>query len=54
MRQLTERGKEIPAIALSGYGTVSDIEKTRAAGFAEHLVKPVDFASLKAAVARYC
>ena len=41
MRQLLERGEHIPAIALSGYGTPADIESSKAAGFAEHLVKPL-------------
>jgi PAS domain S-box-containing protein len=39
-------------IAISGYGMDSDIEKSRAAGFAEHLVKPVDVMALEAAIAR--
>jgi PAS domain S-box-containing protein len=37
-------------IALSGFGMASDIEKSRAAGFSEHLVKPVAFESLRAAI----
>jgi two-component system, chemotaxis family, CheB/CheR fusion protein len=41
MRELRRRGKTIPAIALSGYGTAADIEKSKAAGFAEHIVKPI-------------
>ena len=36
-----------PAIALSGYGTDADIERSRAAGFAHHLVKPVDLDNLE-------
>jgi signal transduction histidine kinase/CheY-like chemotaxis protein len=35
-----------PAIALSGYGMESDMVQTRAAGFATHLTKPVDFPEL--------
>jgi CheY-like chemotaxis protein len=35
-------------IALSGYGQAGDRAKTRAAGFHEHLVKPVDLVSLSA------
>ena len=31
----------IPAIALSGYGAEEDVRASRAAGFTEHLVKPV-------------
>ncbi len=41
MRQLIERGRSIPAIALSGYGTPADVERSKAAGFAEHLTKPL-------------
>jgi len=36
------------AIALSGYGMDSDIAKSKAAGFDEHLTKPVDVARLGA------
>ncbi len=51
--QLATRGLRIPAIALSGYGTPADIRKSVAAGFAEHLVKPLDGAGpLEAAIAR--
>jgi CheY-like chemotaxis protein len=40
----------IPGIAISGYGTEEDIRQSRCAGFSEHLVKPVDFNSISAAV----
>lgn len=39
-------------IALSGYGQDDDRRRTRGAGFDWHLVKPVDVASLQAALAR--
>ncbi|MDD5350939.1 MAG: PAS domain S-box protein [Chthoniobacteraceae bacterium] len=42
----------LPAIALSGYGTDEDIRSSLAAGFTEHLTKPVSFQSLRAAVER--
>ena len=42
----------IPGIALSGYGMDDDLRRSREAGFLEHLVKPVDFPSLEAAVRR--
>jgi two-component system CheB/CheR fusion protein len=48
--ELLARGKRMTAIALSGYGTPADIEKSKAAGFATHLVKPVKFDSLNAAL----
>ena len=36
-----EAGGRIPVIALTAYGSVTDRENTLAAGFAEHLTKPV-------------
>ncbi len=50
MRELRALGLE--GIAVSGFGTDDDIEKSRAAGFAEHLTKPVSADMLKAAIAR--
>ncbi|HET6409335.1 MAG TPA: response regulator [Chthoniobacteraceae bacterium] len=38
--------RRVPAIALSGYGMEHDVEKSRAAGFVEHLTKPVNWESL--------
>jgi len=49
VRQLTGNGP-VPAVALSGYGARSDIEKSRAAGFGCHLTKPVDPDELVAAI----
>jgi CheY-like chemotaxis protein len=37
---------------MSGYGMESDMQKSRDAGFAEHLVKPVNFAQLQSAIRR--
>ena len=42
----------IRGIALSGHGAESDLRNSREAGFVEHLVKPVDLATLEAAIAR--
>jgi PAS domain S-box-containing protein len=42
IRELRARGKAMPAIALSGYGQLQDVERSRAAGFHLHLVKPVE------------
>jgi len=39
-------------IAFSGYGTEDDIRRSRAAGFEEHLTKPVSAAALRTAVQR--
>jgi PAS domain S-box-containing protein len=50
MRGLRESGHKFPGIALSGYGREQDIAASRAAGFAAHLTKPVDFEGLAAAI----
>ncbi|MEI8233240.1 MAG: ATP-binding protein [Verrucomicrobiota bacterium] len=39
-------------IALSGFGADADLEASLAAGFEEHLVKPISFASLQSALQR--
>jgi len=38
--------KDVPAIALTGYGTHSDIQKSRQSGFDQHLGKPVSYEDL--------
>jgi CheY-like chemotaxis protein len=50
MRQLRERN--IPGIAISGFGSAQDREEYRRAGFAESLVKPVDIDQLIGAIRR--
>ena len=40
----------IRGIAISGFGALADIEKSFAAGFSEHLVKPVNAEQLEAAI----
>jgi signal transduction histidine kinase len=45
-------GRERVWIAVTGYGQETDRERTRAAGFDVHLVKPVDVELLRAALAR--
>ena len=40
----------LPGIALSGYGMDEDVARSRRAGFAEHLIKPVGFDALEAAI----
>ena len=42
--------KHVPLIALSGYGQDRDKNASRAAGFADHLVKPVSLEALAAAI----
>jgi len=54
--ELAERLRALPGlagirlIALTGYGQESDRQKSKAAGFNHHLVKPVDFKSVQAAI----
>jgi CheY-like chemotaxis protein len=42
----------LPALALTGYGMESDVQQSLAAGFREHLTKPVDVPRLQAAIHR--
>ena len=51
MRELRDR-YGLRGIALSGYGQAQDVLESRQAGFIEHLVKPIDFKRLEAAVRR--
>jgi DNA-binding response OmpR family regulator len=44
------RGRGLPAIAMSGYGSEEDVRASLEAGFAEHLTKPVDLTRLLAAI----
>ena len=54
-RQIRARswGREVPVVALSGWGQADDRQRSAAAGFNEHLVKPVDKDSLLRVLARY-
>ena len=51
MRQLRETWS-LPGIALSGFGTDDDVAASNAVGFAEHIIKPVDWARLRSAIER--
>ncbi len=51
MRYL-KKTRGISGIALSGFGTEEDMAASSAAGFAEHLTKPVDWPQLRAAIDR--
>ncbi len=51
MRHLRET-YGLRGIALSGFGTDEDLAASRAAGFSEHLTKPVDLDQLKTVIAR--
>ena len=41
------RGRGVPGIALSGFGMEHDINRAYAAGFSEHLTKPINFERLE-------
>jgi hypothetical protein len=43
---------QLSGIALSGFGTDDDVAASSAAGFAEHLTKPVDWPQLRSAIDR--
>ena len=49
MKELLAR-RPIKGIALTGYGTESDIQQTKEAGFQKHLTKPIRFLDLEAAI----
>ncbi|HLK93159.1 MAG TPA: ATP-binding protein [Polyangia bacterium] len=56
-RVLIERLKakrDFKAIALSGYGTEADVQASEAAGFDQHLTKPVEMGVLLGAIDRVC
>ncbi|MCW7537034.1 response regulator [Aquabacterium sp. A7-Y] len=46
-------GAHLRLVALTGYGSEQDRERTREAGFDEHVVKPPDLDELEAAIARF-
>lgn len=41
---------KIKGIAISGFGSEEDIQRSKASGFLRHLTKPVDFQQLRAAL----
>ena len=49
MREL-RNSKGLRGIALSGFGMEHDVTKARAAGFSEHLTKPINFERLEEAI----
>ena len=48
MRGLADHG--LPGIALSGYGMDEDVQRSRDAGFAVHLTKPIAVQTLREAI----
>jgi PAS domain S-box-containing protein len=51
MRHLRDT-QNLTGIALSGFGTDDDVAASTAAGFAEHVIKPVDWERLRSAIER--
>jgi CheY-like chemotaxis protein len=51
MRQLRSQGKQIPAIALTAYARDSDRNAAIAAGFQQHVSKPIALEKLVTLVA---
>ena len=50
MRKLREQIPNLKGIAMSGYGMRADLEKSKQAGFAGHLIKPFGPVELNAAL----
>lgn len=47
LRQLPN-GREVPVLALTGFGRVEDVERAKAEGFFSHITKPIDVANIVA------
>ena len=54
LAELLRADHDIPVVAITGYGQERDRQRTTAAGFAAHLVKPVDLRDLAQLVTRLC
>ena len=50
MRRVVALRGQFPAIALTGFGMEDDIARSREAGFAAHMTKPIDFMELQAMI----
>jgi CheY-like chemotaxis protein len=51
LKRIRQR-RDVPALALSGFGMDEDVERSRDAGFSDHLTKPVSIDRLQAAIAQ--
>ena len=49
LRQM-KKIRNVPAVAVSGYGSEIDLQNSRDAGFYAHLTKPLDFDLLHATI----
>jgi CheY-like chemotaxis protein len=47
LMQELRASKSLRGIALSGFGMENDVNRARAAGFSEHLTKPINFERLE-------
>ena len=52
MRAVLHRNCASRGIAVSGYGGETDVQQSLQAGFSAHLVKPVEFETLRSAIQR--
>jgi len=43
-------GKELVAIAMTGFGMEEDVSRSTEAGFSEHLTKPINFQRLESVI----
>lgn len=51
LRTLRERGHNLPAVAISGYGMEQDVADSVSAGYSAHLTKPIGITLLETAIA---
>lgn len=49
-QQIRTTNKDLPVVAVSGYGQAEDIRKALASGFSAHLTKPVSLAAIESTV----
>jgi DNA-binding response OmpR family regulator len=50
LRHLRDDRPRLPAVAISGFGSDDDVRHSLDAGFSAHLIKPLDFRRLSAAI----
>ena len=53
MQHIRAHWEHIPGIALSGFGSEDDVRRSREAGFATHLCKPLPLPQLRSAIEAY-